>query len=199
MAGAYPQTPYFNSAAIEQEQPILVSKARSGRRKRRRHDGHVWRITGAYNNKSAADFLPIFAFLCDREGGLNNFTLAPDEHATPRGVASGSPLVNGASQTGKTLNIKGAGASVTDWLKAGDILTNAGHTKVYMVTANVDTDGAGNAAVPIVPALVESPPDNAVVTLNNVQFTMILTENSVAASKVPPVLYSGTVEMEEDI
>jgi len=199
MAGSYPTTPYFNTTAIEQEQPILVSKARSGRQKRRRHSGHIWRLTGAYINKTPDEFLPIFAFLCDREGGLNNFTFIPVEHATPRGVASGSPLVDGVSQTGKVINLKGASLSVTDWFKAGDIVAFAGHTKVYMCTANVNSDGAGNVALPIVPSLIESPLDNAIVTVNNVPFTMILSENNVKASKKPPVLYSGIVEMEEDI
>lgn len=73
---------------------------------------------------------------------------------------------------GNALPIDGASTGITNWLRAGDLLVLAGHTKVYLVTDDVDTDGSGVAAVPIEPPLVESPADGEALTLTDVPFTV---------------------------
>lgn len=82
------------------------------------------------------------------------------------GDHGGTPLVAGASQAGTTLNIDGAPASRTGFLKRGDVITIAGVFSVnprtyestgelhqFVVTADVDSDGAGLAAIPISPEI----------------------------------------------
>lgn len=76
------------------------------------------------------------------------------------GVATGTPLVNGASQIGQTLITNGWTAS-TAILNQGDIFTLAGVFAVnyvtglttgslaqFVVTAPVTSDGSGNATIP---------------------------------------------------
>lgn len=78
------------------------------------------------------------------------------------GTQGGTPLVNGANQTGSSINSKGWTASVTNVLVKGDIITFAGVHRInpltrqstgdlrqFVVTANVSSDGSGNAAIPV--------------------------------------------------
>jgi hypothetical protein len=104
------------------------------------------------------------------------------------GVNTGTPLVNGANQTGATLNTDGWTASQTNILKAGDVFTIAGVYAVnpqtrestgalqqFVVLANVNSgSGAGAAALSISPSIVTSgalqtvtasPADDAVITV----------------------------------
>lgn len=77
------------------------------------------------------------------------------------GAQGGTPLVNGASQVGSNIITNGWTAS-TQVLNAGDIITFAGSFGVnyvtqtpltnlqqFVVTANVTSDGSGNATIPI--------------------------------------------------
>lgn len=84
------------------------------------------------------------------------------------GLGGGTPLVNGASQTGSSINIDGAAAGVTGWLKAGDIISIVGCPVVFDVSEDVTTSGGGTATIPINPPIFtgQSPADNAAVTID---------------------------------
>jgi hypothetical protein len=77
------------------------------------------------------------------------------------GAQGGTPLVNGASQTGSNI-ITNGWSNATAVLNAGDVVTFAGCYAVnyvtgtassslqqFVVTANVTSDGSGNATIPI--------------------------------------------------
>lgn len=103
------------------------------------------------------------------------------------GPLGGTPLVNGASQVGASLVSDGWTASAGSRLKKGDTFTIAGVYAVnpltkqnttqlrrFVVTADVSSDGSGNATLPIFPAIVTSgseqnvtaaPADNAAITV----------------------------------
>lgn len=102
------------------------------------------------------------------------------------GAHGGTPLVNGASQTGATLVTDGWTAS-TAVLKAGDVFTIAGVNRVhketrqdtgelqkFVVTADGSSDGTGNLTISISPSITTSgafqtvtasPADNAAITV----------------------------------
>lgn len=103
------------------------------------------------------------------------------------GPLGGTPLVNGASQTGATLVTDGWTAAAAARLKRGDVFTIAnvfavnpqsrqstGQLRQFVVTADVSSDVAGNASIPISPSIVTSgafqtvtasPADNAALTI----------------------------------
>jgi hypothetical protein len=103
------------------------------------------------------------------------------------GTLGGTPLVNGASQTGASLVTDGWTAAAANRLKQGDIFTIAnvnavnpqngqstGALRQFVVTADVASDGSGNATIPIYPSIVTSgagktvnagPADNAALTI----------------------------------
>ena len=92
--------------------------------------------------------------------------------ATPRGSASsapGTPVVNGASQTGDTLSIDGLPASATGYLKAGDYIQLGSGTgaQLYKVLDDVDSNASGEADLTIWPDLRSSPADDATVVVSN--------------------------------
>lgn len=99
--------------------------------------------------------------LCD----LNNvFHAPPPEFNGPAsGYAGANPTVDGSSQLGKSLNIKGATAS-TLILMNGDYFTVNGELK--FATADVTTDGLGNAVLPFHPALRTAPLNNEPVIID---------------------------------
>lgn len=84
----------------------------------------------------------------------------------------GTPLVHGALQTGAGLITDGWNAS-TEVLKKGERITLLGvdvngKPCEFTVAEDVESDGNGEAVIPISPALsVQSPADNAVITLLN--------------------------------
>lgn len=103
------------------------------------------------------------------------------------GPLGGTPLVNGANQTGSSLVTDGWTAAAAARLNLGDVFTIAGVFSVnpqtrqstgqlarFVVTANVSSDGSGNATIPIYPAITtsgafqtvtNSPADNAALTV----------------------------------
>ncbi len=101
------------------------------------------------------------------------FTITHRDHLTPKGAYGGSPLVAGANQTGATINLDAASGGVTNWARAGDLVTFSGITLVYEVTANTNSDGGGLVALPIDPPIFagSSPADNAPLTTTAVAVT----------------------------
>jgi hypothetical protein len=103
------------------------------------------------------------------------------------GPLGGTPLVNGATQSGSSLVTDGWTAAAASRLKKGDVFTIAGVNAVnpqsrqstgqlrqFVVTADVSSDGSGNLTVAISPAIAATgafqtvdalPADNAAITV----------------------------------
>ena len=103
------------------------------------------------------------------------------------GAQGGTPLVDGAAQSGSSLVTDGWTASAAERLKQGDIFTIAGVFAVnpqsrqstgqlqqFVVTAAASSDGSGDATLAISPSIVTSgafqtvasaPADNAAITV----------------------------------
>lgn len=70
-------------------------------------------------------------------------------HLLPLGGGTGTPTINGADQTGKTIVTAGWGGT-NPILKAGDLVRLPGISKVFDITADVN-HSAGAATLPINP------------------------------------------------
>lgn len=104
------------------------------------------------------------AFLMALQGPRGTFILRDPLGKNPRGEATGTPLVNGANQTGNSLITDGWTPSITGILKRGDKIQIGSRLYAVMGTSDVDSDGSGNATIDIWPRLRESPADNDTVT-----------------------------------
>jgi hypothetical protein len=118
-------------------------------------------------------------FLMKLNGAYGTFLLGDPAASTARGVATGSPVVNGASQTGYELITDGWTADTTGIMKAGDyIQLGSGETaRLYKVLDDVDSDGSGNATLTIWPNLRSSPDDDATITVSNPKGVFRLSTN----------------------
>lgn len=115
------------------------------------------------------------SFFLQLEGGVNTFYGFDPDARIPRGVATGTPLVKGGSQTGSSLTIDGCTANITGWLKQGDYLSVNGELK--MMTADANTNGSGEATLTFKSALRNSPADNAPLTVISPTVAMILVDD----------------------
>ena len=127
-----------------------------------------------------------------------DFSMDQNTKAHTIGALGGTPLVNAGSQVGSSIITDGWTASITGVLKEGDIITlgaagstavngivpntatktgggvSTGQLQQFVVTADVDSDGSGNATIPIDPPIIttgafqtvtQSAPDNAVILI----------------------------------
>lgn len=131
--------------------------------------GQRWEADVTLPPMNNADARAWLAFFAQVGGRYNTFTMGDPAGATPRGEAGGTPLVNGAGQTGASLVIDGATLSQSDWLMAGDyIQIGTGESaRLHMVQADVASDGSGNVTLAIWPDIITAPADNASVIVSN--------------------------------
>lgn len=121
------------------------------------------------------------AFFLKLNGQEGTFLLGDPSSTTPRGVATGSPLVKGASQVAGVQSLITAGwtPSTTNILKANDSIQigTGSSTEFYKVLSDVDSNGSGEATLDIFPGLRTSPADNAVIITSNCVGLFRLAEN----------------------
>lgn len=129
--------------------------------------GEAWAFDGQIPPMKRADAEEWIAFLLALRGSSGTFYLGDPAAGTPRGVATGTPLVNGANAAGsKTLAIKGWTNSITNILKKGDYLQVGSGTsqRLYKSVTDANSDGSGHATIDIFPRLREALADNAAIT-----------------------------------
>ena len=147
-----------------------------------RHAGARWSATITIPPVKRSDSEYWNSFLLRLRGQFGSFLLGDPNAATPRGSAAttaGTPVVNGASQTGNELAIDGLPTSVTGYLRAGDyIQLGSGATaRLYKVLEDVDTNASGQATLNLWPDLRSSPADGATVVVNGAQGIFRLATN----------------------
>lgn len=157
----FPTTVLPNRATVRPVPNVAVSMSQfTFEAQKQVFDAFRWEIDLEYppiTDRTAIGELEAFLL---KLNGQENTTLVPDfDQATPNGIGTGTPLVNGASQTGETLVTDGWTASQTGILKAGDKISVENY--IYMVVDDANSDGSGNATFNIKPALRSSPANNA--------------------------------------
>ena len=197
MSGTFPTSPAFQSLNIKSIQPTLISRTISGRRQARQIGGQLWKMTATFPPMTRAQFAPIYAFIVAQRGRYESFSLVPPVVGNPQGSAAGTPLVNGASQTGRSLETDGWTQN-TAIFKAGDYLKLAGNDKVYMVTADATTAVSSSAlTLTIEPALVASPANDEVIIYESIPFTVALTSGVQEFATGATGVYEFEIELEE--
>ena len=156
--------------------------------------GQMWTADVTLKPMKRADAEQWNAWLLSLRGQLGTFLMGDPMGATARGVATGTPLVNGASQTGGSLVIDGATSSTTGWLKAGDYiqLGSNGSSRLHKVLADANSDGSGNVTLDIWPHIRVAPADNATVTVSNAKGLFRLSSNEQAFSINESAIYGMT-------
>lgn len=170
---ALPTTPYPERMTVRSVHSNYVSMSHSLIRITRGIGAHLWLFTLRYGPMTRAEFSPIEAFLESQRGRYRTFLFQPTPvYLTPQGTIAGStPVVDGASQTGEAVRIRGLAASTTV-LRAGDFLRFANHAKVYKAVEDVRSSSTGYAVVQLVPPLMASLADGEAININSPPFTV---------------------------
>ena len=170
---------------IERLQDNLQA-AKSQRRYIQHFNGRLsdrWAGVWTFPIMQKSDVPLIKAWINSLRGTLNNFLCYDPDRIRPRGSATpadfitcdstlitcdstlytcdngiGDASVNGGSQVGASLTIDGMPASQTGYFKAGDYFQLG--TGYHILTADVDTNGAGQSTITFEPIMRSSPADN---------------------------------------
>jgi hypothetical protein len=164
--------------------------------------GEIWtidfRLPPFTSRKTAMQWV---SFGLNLEGTYGRFLMGDPSAKTPLGIATGTPLVDGAGQTGNFLVTKGWTPSQTGIMLCGDyIQIGTGlNARLHMVTADADSSAGGIATLRIAPSLRESPVDNAEIIVNDAKGLFKLTSNSFPWSVEPGKIYRVAFQAEEVI
>ena len=204
MAGAFPiSSAGFSTLGIKSIQNTIISKSQSGKKLARQIDWQRFAFTAQIITGKRSDIYgELMAFIIKQRSQKENFTIIPPEIEDARGVETGTLAVNGSHTVGDTtIAIDGFAADTANRLRSGDFIKFNGHTKVYMVVADV-TSSSGAATVTIEPPLITALSDDEAVAYDNIPFTVHLTNDvqefgAVSADKDGNVLYQFELDVEE--
>jgi hypothetical protein len=128
------------------------------------YDGESWTIDVAYPPLTRQEAAPFFAFLASLRGQNGTFLFGDTLLSQPLGTGGGTPKVNGGSQTASKELVSDGWAANETVLKRGDFIQI--DQRIYMVLADVISDGSGNAIIDLFPRL-RAHLDNASIVTSN--------------------------------
>lgn len=179
----------------------ISSSPFTGQQQVYKHQGEWWEAEVTLPPMKRATAEQVAAFLIKMKGQYGTFLLGDPANTSPRGVGTGTPLVNGAGQTGSSLVTDGWTADTTGILKAGDWiqLGSGATTTLHKVLDDVNSDGSGNATLEIFPSLRSSPSDNAAITVTTPKGIWRLASNQIEYSIDEASVYGITFACVEAI
>ena len=121
------------------------------------------------------------AFALKLQGKFGSFLYGdPDFLAKGlRGAGGGTPQIDGASQTGSDIDVKGLPLSTSNVWKAGDYiqLGTGSSATLHMVLDDVDSDGSGLATASVKPNVRVAPADSSNITTTGAKGVFRLASN----------------------
>lgn len=165
------------------------------------HPAQWWEAAVEYAPlKQRADAEAVVAFLLALNGMEGSFLMGDPLYTTVRGTwQGGSPLVNGASQTGNSLAVDGLSAGAT--VKGGDWfqLSSGASARLHRVRKDATANGFGQVTLDIWPRLRESPADNAALTIASPKGRWMLMSNDQEYTVERAQVYGFGFECVEDL
>jgi hypothetical protein len=125
------------------------------------------------------------AFFAAMESGRYSFMLGDPDFTAPLGVATGTPVADSAGSPSvnlardRVLHVKGLTPGTSGILLRGTRLQlgSGENARLHMLLTDSDSDGSGNAALDIWPALHTDIADEAAVVITNAKGCFELTSN----------------------
>ena len=198
MAISYPIS--LPSTGIKQIQLVMVNSVAvstspfTGQQQVYKHQGSRWSASIALVPMLREEAEEWIAALGSLYGQYGTMLLGDPSGQTARGTISGSPTVNGASQTGTTLTVN----AITGTLLAGDyIQLGTGSTsRLHKVLEDV---ASGGTSIEIFPRLRESPANAAAISYSSTKGLFRLAKSTSPFTYVSPKLASITFDVVEAI
>jgi hypothetical protein len=178
MSGTYPTSPEFASVDFKVTTPMQSTETVNGRKRRVGYGTSYYTFTGKYTSLTLDQVGPIQAFMAQQYGQLESFQITLPKisynKAADYAQAVGNAKVKTAAAVGAyQVALKGLGANKTV-IKAGDYFKFGNHSKVYMATNTLTSDGSGEGVIYFSGKLVDPVVVDELVTINAVPFTVIL-------------------------
>ena len=169
----YPQYPEFKTAAAYLKFKTVVSTADTGHEQAVTRGGAMAHISTTYNLITYDEAVKLRGFLAAHRGRALVFDLVVPMESHTQGDTSGStPRVSAAAIAGSnSVVVKDLSANKLVRF-AGEWLQFAGHSKAYMLTADLMSDASGNAVASFEPSLYEAVLTNEAVEVNEVMFSV---------------------------
>lgn len=161
---------------FKQETKTKVTQTASGRTVRATGSTTRWSVTIQMPVRSVEEHKTLQGFIALTQGPLNDFDIVLPNISQSSSALAGTvtTFVSGAHSAGDTtVNITSNHSNATIF-KAGDVVRFNVHSKVYMITSDINTDSAGAAVLNIQPALIENLIDTEAMYVHNVPFKMAL-------------------------
>lgn len=190
MSGTLPASPAPARASIRSVTPTLLSTAYSLKRNVRTRNAHRWAFEVEWPWMNRAAFDPLWAFLLAQRGQFETFTFVPPRIATAKGALGGTPVAASTAVGSRSATLSGASNNVTGWAKAGDYFKWSNHAKVYVVTADANSNGSGQVSLSFEPALMATVPVSTGMTWTSVPWTVALTGDERVGQMEQGGLYS---------
>ena len=137
--------------------------------------GISWMVSMQFEKLKRSEIASLEAFIAQLRGQANRALLWHHARENPRGSSPGAPLVNGAGQTGSSINTDGWTASQSGILLKGDLFEFGGELKRMVVDA--DSDVSGESTLVFEPPIRVSPVDNAIITTVKPTAKFMLADN----------------------
>lgn len=118
-----------------------------------------------------------YTFQMRLKGPEKTFEFSPSFLGTSDGNPSGSPSVDSITSDNETITTSGWDADLTNALRVGDIIECNGEFK--FVAKDIDTDGSGNASIPVWPPFRSDPSGSDVIFDSPTGTFSLLNEDSV--------------------
>lgn len=127
-----------------------------------RYPGSRWHTTMTFENMSDDESRLLEVMLARLDGMAGRVRLY--DFGREPAILRGNPLINGAGQSGDSVNTDGWTPNV-QILRAGDYIQVG--TELKMVLASVSSNASGQASIEIGPMLRYSPADNSPIVVSN--------------------------------
>ena len=170
--------------------------------------GTRWEMAHGFTSLEGQERAIMKAFTARMNGNVHRALIYDHSYHGARGALGGTPLVDGAAQTGETLDIKGMSNNVTGIFKAGDyfsFLNANGNYELKMILTDANSNGTGLVTVTFSPEIHHSPADEATIVTTNPAGTFMLATAEAAWSNRPagnatnPIHSDFSIDWVEDI
>lgn len=194
----FPTTPSIKAIQVGSNRPVSINYTLSGKRSVRQFASQYFTFAVQMPPLTQTQLQSFSAYLISKKGAFNTFdfgypidNLGTDKNTS--GVKTRTTHTTGAT----SIACDGFSASTNDVVKAGDLIKFSGHNKVYIVTGDVNSNGAGQGSISVEPPLQSDLADNEVIDLNKPVITVSLLQNDLIYSTDPTGLFNLSFELRE--
>jgi len=199
----FPSSVIISASQLESiDGSVNTTQAMNGISNTRTRNVHQWQfnIDLSLEAKSPT-WRPFIADLAGFSQGLSVITIVHPVYTAILGSAAGALTVAASYSPGDaSILVGGFGINQVGVFLKGDIIRFSGSTKIYMVTADTNAGGTGQATVPIYPPLRKSLTNGVdTVIYQDVEFTMRHDDNFTIQFKPPFTAQVSSMQLVEHL